>query len=83
VEERQGVIIETYPKLFTMFVESQNSTVSFSYVELLTHEVELEILPRTRNRLSVLEGMRVRVKPGLSLGFLCFRNPERVFCAFL
>jgi uncharacterized protein Veg len=45
VEERQGIILETYPNLFTMYVESQQSTVSFSYVELLTKEVELEILP--------------------------------------
>ena len=45
MEERQGIILETYPNLFTMYVESQQSTVSFSYVELLTKEVELEILP--------------------------------------
>lgn len=45
VEERQGVIVETYPHLFTMYIESQQSTVSFSYAELLTKEVELEILP--------------------------------------
>jgi len=40
-----GVIVETYPHLFTMYVESQQSTVSFSYAELLTKEVEVEILP--------------------------------------
>ncbi|MCF7935024.1 MAG: Veg family protein [Synergistales bacterium] len=44
VEERQGVILETYPKIFTLYVASQNSTVSFSYAELLTHEVEMEII---------------------------------------
>ncbi|MFA5622249.1 MAG: Veg family protein [Thermovirgaceae bacterium] len=44
-EERMGVIVETYPHLFTLYVESQRSTVSFSYAELLTREVEVEILP--------------------------------------
>lgn len=45
VEERQGVILETYPHLFTMYIESQQSTVSFRYAELLTREVEVELLP--------------------------------------
>jgi uncharacterized protein Veg len=44
-EARQGVILEAYPSLFTLFVESQNSTVSFSYADLLTREVEIKILP--------------------------------------
>ncbi|MDR1943354.1 MAG: Veg family protein [Synergistaceae bacterium] len=44
-EARQGVIMEAYPSLFTLFVESQNSTVSFSYADLLTKEVELKLLP--------------------------------------
>lgn len=46
MEERQGVIVETYPSLFTMYVESQHTTVSFSYVDVLTGEVELELLPK-------------------------------------
>jgi uncharacterized protein Veg len=37
--------MEAYPSLFTLFVESQNSTVSFSYADLLTKEVELKLLP--------------------------------------
>jgi uncharacterized protein Veg len=45
VEENQGVIVETYPNIFTLWVESQKSKVSFSYAELLTHEVELELMP--------------------------------------
>ncbi|HON33490.1 MAG: Veg family protein [Thermovirgaceae bacterium] len=45
MEERMAVIVETYPHLFTLYVESQRSTVSFSYAELLTREVEMEILP--------------------------------------
>ena len=49
VEERQGVILETYPNLFTLYVESQDSKVSFSYAELLTREVELELLSGSRN----------------------------------
>jgi uncharacterized protein Veg len=44
-ETRQGIIMEAYPSLFTLFVESQNSTVSFSYADLLTKEVELRLLP--------------------------------------
>lgn len=49
VEEKQGVILETYPNLFTLYVESQDSKVSFSYAELLTREVELELLSGNRN----------------------------------
>jgi uncharacterized protein Veg len=45
VEENQGVIVETYPNIFTLWVESQKSKISFSYAELLTHEVELELMP--------------------------------------
>jgi uncharacterized protein Veg len=48
-EARQGVIVEAYPSLFTLFVESQNSTVSFSYADLLTKEVELRLLPHEDN----------------------------------
>jgi uncharacterized protein Veg len=45
MEERQGVIVELYPALFTMYVEAQRTTVSFSYADLLTRDVELELLP--------------------------------------
>ena len=48
-EARQGIIMEAYPSLFTLFVESQNSTVSFSYADLLTKEVELKLLPDKKN----------------------------------
>ncbi|HCL79778.1 MAG TPA: hypothetical protein DIC53_07415 [Synergistaceae bacterium] len=48
VEERQGIVLETYPNLFTLYVESQDSKVSFSYAELLTREVELELLSGNR-----------------------------------
>ncbi|MDR1915090.1 MAG: Veg family protein [Synergistaceae bacterium] len=44
-EARQGVIMEAYPSLFTLYVESQNSTVSFSYADILTKEVELKLMP--------------------------------------
>lgn len=44
-EETQGILLDVYPKLFTMYVESRASTVSFSYAEILTKEVELEIVP--------------------------------------
>ena len=40
-EERVGVIKEVYPSLFTVFVEDQNVTISFSYADVLTREVEL------------------------------------------
>lgn len=44
-EETQGILLDVYPKLFTMYVESRASTVSFSYAEILTREVELEVVP--------------------------------------
>jgi uncharacterized protein Veg len=43
-EEHEGVIMETYPNIFTLYVKAQNSTVSFRYSDLLTHDVELEFL---------------------------------------
>ncbi len=43
MEERRGVIQDTYPSLFTVFIESQQATVSFSYTDLLTKEVELQL----------------------------------------
>ncbi|AFM21597.1 MAG TPA: Veg family protein [Acetomicrobium flavidum] len=43
-EEHEGIIMETYPNIFTLFVKSQNSTVSFRYTDLLTHDVEMELL---------------------------------------
>jgi uncharacterized protein Veg len=45
IEVTQGILLDVYPKLFTMYVESEASTVSFSYAEILTKEVELEIVP--------------------------------------
>jgi len=44
-EEHEGVIMETYPNIFTLFVKAQNSTVSFRYADLLTHDLELKFLP--------------------------------------
>ena len=49
VEEKQGVILETYPNLFTLYVDSPDSKVSFSYAEILTKEVELELVQSNRN----------------------------------
>ncbi|MDO4988515.1 MAG: Veg family protein [Synergistes sp.] len=40
-EERKGVIVESYPNLFTVYIESQKSTSSFSYTDVLTREVEI------------------------------------------
>lgn len=37
--------MDVYPNVFTLYVESQNTTVSFSYKDLLTREVELRLLP--------------------------------------
>ncbi|ACZ19003.1 Veg family protein [Thermanaerovibrio acidaminovorans] len=45
VEQKEGIITEVYPSLFTLYVESQCSTVSFSYADVLTREVVLELLP--------------------------------------
>ena len=44
VEETQGVVADVYPKLFTLFIESQRSHVSFSYAEILTKELEIELV---------------------------------------
>ena len=49
IEERTGIIKETYPSLFTVFIESQQSTISFSYTDLLTREVELQLEPSGEN----------------------------------
>ena len=45
MEVTQGVLLDVYPNLFTMYVESKASTVSFSYAEILTREVEVEVVP--------------------------------------
>jgi len=44
-EVTQGIVVNVYPKIFTLYVESKASTVSFSYAEVLTREVELEVVP--------------------------------------
>ncbi len=44
VEEIEGVISEIYPNLFTLCDDSRESTVSFSYAEILTREVILDVL---------------------------------------
>lgn len=49
IEERTGIIKETYPSLFTVFIESQQSTISFSYTDILTKEVELQLEPSGEN----------------------------------
>lgn len=49
IEEHTGIIKETYPSLFTVFIESQQSTISFSYTDLLTKEVELQLEPSGEN----------------------------------
>jgi uncharacterized protein Veg len=43
MEERSGVIRDTYPSLFTVYIDSQHSTVSFSYADVLTREVEVQL----------------------------------------
>lgn len=49
MEERSGVIKDVYPSLFTVYIESQQSTVSFSYADILTHEVELLLMSNGEN----------------------------------
>ena len=44
IEETEGVLLDTYPKIFTLYDKARESTVSFSYAELLTREVELEVI---------------------------------------
>lgn len=43
-EETEGVIMDTYPKLFTLYDNAKLSTVSFSYAEVLTGEVALTLV---------------------------------------
>jgi len=43
MEQRSGIIKDVYPSLFTVYIESQRSTVSFSYADILTREVELQL----------------------------------------
>ena len=45
VEETECVVLDVYPKLFTVYDKSRASTVSFSYAEVLTHDVVLEVIP--------------------------------------
>lgn len=40
-EQRTGIIKDIYPSLFTVFIEDQQNTVSFSYADILTKEVEI------------------------------------------
>lgn len=49
MEERSGVIKDVYPSLFTVYIESQQSIVSFSYADILTHEVELLLTSNGEN----------------------------------
>ena len=44
VEETEGILTDVYPKLFTLYNNLTASTISFSYAEVLTYEVELEVV---------------------------------------
>lgn len=50
VEEKYGIIEETYPCLFTIKIVEAGHKVSYSYAELLTREVEVELCS-TREKL--------------------------------
>lgn len=41
-EERVGVIKGVYPSLFTVYIEDQDTTMSFIYADVLTRDVELQ-----------------------------------------
>lgn len=43
MDSKSGVIKGIYPSIFTIYIESQSSTVSFSYADVLTREVEILI----------------------------------------
>ncbi len=45
IEETECVVLDVYPKLFTVYDKSRSSTVSFSYAEVLTRDVEMEVIP--------------------------------------
>ena len=40
-EETEGILLDVYPKLFTLYNESSASTVSFSYAEILLSKLSL------------------------------------------
>lgn len=44
VEETQGIVAQVYPNIFTVFIESRKSYVSFSYAEILTRELQIELI---------------------------------------
>ena len=44
IEEMEGIVLDVYPKLFTMYDKARASTVSFSYAEILTNDVVLEVI---------------------------------------
>lgn len=49
VEERNGVIQEVYPSLFTVYIDSQKSTISFTYADILTRDVEVQLESNGKN----------------------------------
>ena len=63
-EPCEGILLDVYPKLFTLYNESSASTVSFSYAEILTREVE-DRKSKGRNRTEETEGILLDVYPKL------------------
>jgi uncharacterized protein Veg len=49
----EGVILHTYPSIFTVFVEKQdhNRIVSFNYIDILTNNVEFYICDDMETRI--------------------------------
>jgi len=42
-KDAAAIIQGAYPSLFTLYIETTNSTISFRYTDLLTREVTLEL----------------------------------------
>lgn len=48
----EGVILDTYPSIFTVFVENNNKRVlSFNYIDILTNNVEFYICNQEETRI--------------------------------
>ncbi len=41
--EREGTIVDTYPNVFTVKWDDAKAPVSYSYIDVLTHSVEVAV----------------------------------------
>lgn len=53
---REGIIENVYPSIFTVSFENEFSssrTVSYSYTDILTHTVEIKVMPGNLNNVAL------------------------------